>query len=66
MTGKDDPLLHFRRRHVRDEVEVLIGRSAVRVILALLTLAVAAVLGWSDPKHARDLIDVIRRLPSLR
>lgn len=66
MTGKDDPLLHFRRRHVRDEVEVLIGRSAVRVILALLTLAVAAVFGWSDPQHARDLIDVIRRLPSLR
>jgi hypothetical protein len=66
MTGKDDPLLHFRRRHVRDEVEVLIGRSAVRVILALLTLALAAVFSWSDPKHARDLIDVIRRLPLLR
>ncbi|MCU1381799.1 MAG: hypothetical protein JWL71_496 [Acidobacteria bacterium] len=64
MTGKDDPLLHFRRRHVRDEVEVLIGRSAVRVIVALVTLAFAAAFGWSDPKHARDLIEMIRRLPS--
>jgi hypothetical protein len=36
------------------------------VILALLTLALAAVFSWSDPKHARDLIDVIRRLPLLR
>jgi hypothetical protein len=66
MTGKDDPLLHFRRRHLRDEVEVLIGRSAVRVILALVTLALAAVLGWSDAKHGRDLVDIIRRLPSFR
>jgi hypothetical protein len=66
MTGKDDPLLHFRRRHVRDEVEVLIGRSAVRVIVALLTLALAAMISWSEPKHARDLMELIRRLPSLR
>jgi hypothetical protein len=66
MTGKDDPLLHFRRRHLRDEVEVLIGRSAVRVILGLVTLALAAVLGWSDAKYGRDLVDIIRRLPSFR
>jgi hypothetical protein len=66
MTGKDDPLLHFRRRHVQDEVEVLIGRSAVRVILAVLTLALAALFGWSDATHGRYFIDVIRWLPSLR
>jgi hypothetical protein len=64
MTGKDDPLLHFRRRHVRDEVEVLIGRSAARVILALLTLALAAAFSWSDPKHAREWIEMVRRLPT--
>jgi hypothetical protein len=66
MTGKDDPLLHFRRRHFRDEVEVVIGRSAVRVILALLTFALAAALAWSDPNHGRDLVEIIRRLPSFR
>jgi hypothetical protein len=66
MTGKNDPLLHFRRRHLRDEVEVLIGRSAVRVILALLTFALAAVFGWSDPARVRDLVEIIRQLPSLR
>ena len=37
----DNPLLHFRFRHLRDEVELVIGRSAVRVILALITLALA-------------------------
>jgi hypothetical protein len=67
MTGKDDPLLHFRRKHVRDEVEVLIGRSAVRLILAVLTFALAAAFGWSDARYGRELLDVVlRRLPSLR
>ena len=66
MTGKEDPLLHFRCRHLRDEVEVVIGRSAVRVILALLTFALAVALAWSDSAHARDLVEIIRRLPSLR
>jgi hypothetical protein len=66
MTGKDNMLLYFRYRHLRDEVEVVIGRSAVRVILALLTLALAAALASSDPTHARDLVDFIRRLPPFR
>jgi hypothetical protein len=47
-------------------VEVVIGRSAVRVILALLTLALAAALASSDPTRARDLVDLIRRLPAFR
>ena len=66
MTGKEDPLLHFRCRHLRDEVEVVIGRSAVRVILALLTFALAVALAWSDSAHARDLVEIVRRLPSFR
>jgi len=41
MIQSDNPLLHFRFRHLRDEVELVIGRSAVRVILALITLALA-------------------------
>ena len=41
MIQSDNPLLHFRCRHLRDEVELVIGRSAVRVILALITLALA-------------------------
>ena len=41
MIQSDNPLLHVRYRHLRDELELVIGRSAVRVILALITLALA-------------------------
>jgi len=58
MTRNEDPLLHFRRRHLRDEVELVIGRSAVRVILALLTFALAG------STNGRDIVEIIRRLPS--
>ena len=44
MTRSDNPLLHFRCRHLRDEVELVIGKSAVRVILALLTFLSVAKL----------------------
>jgi hypothetical protein len=64
MTGNEDPLLHFRRRHLRDEVELVIGRSAVRVILALLTFALAAALALSGSATGRDIVEMIRRLPS--
>jgi hypothetical protein len=64
MTRSEDPLLHFRRRHVRDEVELVIGRSAVRVILALLTFALAAALALSGQAQGRDIVEIIRRLPS--
>jgi hypothetical protein len=63
MTRIEDPLLHFRCRHVRDEVELVIGKSAVRVILALLTFALAAALALSGSAHGPDIVDVIRRLP---
>ena len=64
MTGNEDPLLHFRRRHLRDEVELVIGRSAVRVILAVLTFALAAALALSGSANGRDIVEIIRRLPS--
>jgi hypothetical protein len=64
MTRSEDPLLHFRRRHVRDEVELVIGRSAVRVILALLTFGLAAALALSGQAQGRDIVEIIRRLPS--
>jgi hypothetical protein len=65
MTRNEDPLLHFRRRHVRDEVELVIGRSAVRVILALLTFALGAALALSGQAQGRDIVvEIIRRLPS--
>ena len=63
MTRNEDPLLHFRRRHLRDEVELVIGRSAVRVILALLTFALGAALALSGSAHGRDIVEIIRRLP---
>ena len=63
MTRSDNPLLHFRCRHLRDEVELVIGRSAVRVILALLSFALAAALALSGKTYARDIADVLRRLP---
>jgi hypothetical protein len=62
MTRKD-PLLHFRWRHLRDEVELDIGTSAARVILGLLTFALAAALVLSGSAHARDIVELIRRLP---
>jgi hypothetical protein len=65
MTRNDDPLLHFRCRHLRDEVELVIGRSAVRVILALLSFALAAALALSGSGRARDVVDILRRLPLL-
>ena len=63
MTFSDDPLLHFRYRHLRNEIELVIGRSAVRVILALLTIALAAALGLSGSAHGLDIVEIIRRLP---
>ena len=63
MTRIEDPLLHFRCRHVRDEVELVIGKSAVRVILALLTFALGAALALSGSAHGRDIVEMIRRLP---
>jgi len=64
MIHSENPLVHFRRRHLRNEVEVVIGRSAVRVILALITLALGAALALSGSGHAKEVIDVIRRLPA--
>jgi len=64
MTRSEDPLLHFRRRQPRDEVELVVGRSAVRVILALLTVALAAALALSGSAHGRDIVEIIRRLPT--
>ena len=64
MTFSEDPLLHFRRRHLRNEVELVIGRSAVRVILALLTFALAGALALSGSANGRDIVEIIRRLPS--
>ena len=64
MTRSEDPLLHFRCRHVRDEVELVIGRSAVRVILALLTFALGAALALSGSARGRDIVEIIRRLPT--
>jgi hypothetical protein len=65
MTHSENPLLHFRRRRSRNEVELVIGRSAVRVILALITLALGAALALTGSEHARELVDVIRHLPML-
>jgi hypothetical protein len=62
MTVRQDPL-HFRWRHVQDEVELVIGRSAARVILALITLALGAALALSGSAHGRDIVEIIRRLP---
>jgi hypothetical protein len=63
MTRSEDPLLHFRCRHLRDDVELVIGKSAVRVILAFLTFALAAALALSGSAHGRDVVEIIRRLP---
>jgi hypothetical protein len=62
MTFSEDPLVHFRWKHLRDEVELVIGRSAVRVILALITLAFAAALALSG-SQGREVVEIIRRLP---
>lgn len=64
MIRSENPLLHIRRRHVRDEVEIVIGRSAVRVILALITLGLGIALALSGSGHAREIADLIRRLPT--
>jgi hypothetical protein len=49
---------------LRDEVELEIGTSAARVILGLLTFALAAALMLSGSAHGRDIVEIIRRLPS--
>ena len=64
MTRNNDPLVYFRRRHLRDEIELAIGRSAVRVILALITLALAAALAWSGDGTAHAVTDALRWLPA--
>jgi hypothetical protein len=63
MIRSENPLLHFRRRHLRNEVELVIGGSAVRVILALITVALAAALALSGTGHAREIVDALRWLP---
>ena len=63
MIHSENPLVHFRRRRSHNEVELVIGRSAVRVIVALITLALAAALALSGSTHARDVIEAIRHLP---
>jgi hypothetical protein len=63
MIHSDNPLVHFRRRRSRNEVELVIGRSAVRVILALITLALAATLALTGAGHARVVVDALGRLP---
>jgi hypothetical protein len=64
MVRNENPLLHFRCRHLRNEVELVIGRSAVRVILGLITLALGVALALSGSENAKDIADVIRRLPT--
>jgi hypothetical protein len=63
MIHSENPLLHFRRRRSRNEIELVIGRSAVRIILAILTVALAGALALTGSGHAHDLIEAIRRLP---
>jgi hypothetical protein len=60
MTHSDNPLVHFRRRRSRNEVELVIGRSAARVILALITLGLAAALALTGSEHARAFLDALR------
>ena len=63
MIHSENPLLHFRRRRSRNEVELVIGRSAVRIIVAFLTVALGIALALTGSGHARDVLEAIRRLP---
>ncbi|MBW8860803.1 MAG: hypothetical protein JF601_00275 [Acidobacteria bacterium] len=63
MIHSENPLVHFRRRRSRNEVELVIGRSAVRIILALLTVALGIALALTGSGHAHDVFEAIRRLP---
>ena len=63
MIHSENPLLHFRRRRPRNEVELVIGRSAVRIILALLTVVLGTALALTGSSHAHDVLEMIRRLP---
>ena len=64
MIRNNDPLVYFRRRHLRDEIELAIGRSAVRVILAVITLALASALAWSGDGTAHAVTNALRWLPA--
>jgi len=64
MIHSENPLVHFRRRRARNEVELVIGRSAVRIILALLTAALGTALALTGSGHAHDVLEIIRRLPA--
>ena len=63
MIHSENPLLHFRRRRSRHEVELVIGRSAVRIVIALLTVGLAIALALTGSGHAHDVLEAIRRLP---
>jgi hypothetical protein len=65
MVRNENPLLHFRCRHLRNEVELVIGRSAVRVILGLITLAFGVALGLTGAEKAKGIVELIRRLPTI-
>ena len=63
MIHSENPLLPVRRRRSRNEVELVIGRSAVRIIVALLTVALAIALALTGSSHTQDVLEMIRRLP---
>jgi hypothetical protein len=63
MVRNENPLLHFRCRHLRNEVELVVGRSAVRVILGLITLALGVALALTGSENAKQIVELIGRLP---
>jgi hypothetical protein len=64
MIRSNDPLVYVRRRRLRDEFELAIGRSAARVIVALIALALAAALAWSGAANTHAVADALRWLPA--
>ena len=50
-------------RHVTIVAPLVIGRSAVRIIVAFLTVALGIALALTGSGHARDVLEAIRRLP---
>lgn len=60
-----DPMFRFRTRHADDEIDVTIGPSAGRLVLALVLVVILGALVGTDLIDAQEFIAFLKKLAPL-